>query len=392
MGHLGERVEAAFTWDTGLSCSGGAAATVTRATVELVDPDNAPVHAEALLPLRRVQAGVERWEATVVFTPKKLGPHYAIVTFEPEGGLAQGPVWVVADRRGEAPALTARTPGATCSRLEPLPSGSLVCEQPQGGVLLFRGDARVAEWPNASYRAAGGSLWLSLTPWQLARAAEAADGGLLQVDRDTSSFGAFAATADEALLWVGRGLERIGFDGSGLRFDGRLDTPSLEVRALAWAPQALTVVAATQDRWSRFSAEAGAADAGLEWTSGEGAVHQAPDGLWLESAFGGALRFAPADARLPLVDAPVPFAWQHVRGAGEVQPGERPLVFPSRLLSAADAFPSLDRAEVLVPELSAGALAWQHFRAPPGTTFAEVSGGWLRATDGERHHFFRAAP
>jgi hypothetical protein len=384
LGHLGERVEVQFFWDSRRSC-GERSANVGRASVELFDADNLPVAAQASAPLRRERGGGESFETTVSFTPEKLGAYYAVVSFEPEGGLAQGGLSVVDDRRAEAPALSTRTPGAVCVRLQPLASGSFACEQPERGVVLFRGAERVAEWSRATFREAGGALWLSPKPYVLARVAEQPDGTLAEVERVTSSFQAFAATDDHALLWATDKLEGVRFDGAALIDEGRRGPFGNDVTAFAFDASAQTVVAATAHNWARFWVE----DAAVEWKEGAGALHQSDDGVWLENDADGSLRFAPAAARRPVIDAWSPVGWRHVRAREFPIPGDRPLVFPLRLLGPADLYPSLDRTEVLVPQLSDGAVVWLHFKAPPGSTFQEVSGGWLRASNGEAHDFFK---
>jgi hypothetical protein len=384
LGHLGERVEVQFFWDSGRSCS-ARAANVTRASVEVFDPDNVRIEAEASVPLRRERGGGESFETTVAFVPQKLGRFYVVVSFDSEGGLAQGGVSVVDDHRNEAPALSTRTPAAVCVRLQPLPSGSFACEQPERGVVLFRGAERLGEWSQATFREAGGALWLNSKPYVLTRVAEQPEGTLAEVERVTSSFQAFAATDDHALLWATDKLERVGFDGAALVDEGRRGPFGNDVTAFAFDASAQTVVAATSHNWARFSID----EAAVEWREGAGALHQSDDGVWLENDADDSLRFAPADAHRLVIDAWSPAGWRHVRARELPIPGDRPLVFPLRLLAPTDLYPSLDRTEVLVPQISDGAVVWLHFKAPAGSTFQEVSGGWLRASNGEAHDFFK---
>jgi hypothetical protein len=388
VGHAHQRVTLPWFWDSGLSCPGATPSQITHATVEVLDPEEMPLPAAALLPWRADQSGVERWQTTVLFSAEKLGPHHVTVTFEPQGGVVQDTVWVVVDRTLELPERSAQTPGAVCSRLELLPSGSVACEQPQRGVVLFHERARLGEWPTATFRSAGEIIWVNPEPDRLVRVSEVPGGGLEQLEAKTNSgFGAFAARADEAIVWSSEQLTRVTVAGAAPVTPSIAPPPGAAAIAVAWSPAAQSVVAAAESSWTRFALEEPYPS--RRWNPGARAAHQADDGLWLEAAFGGAKLFAPADPTLPLVETTLPFGWETVRSRGALLPGDCPLAFPLRFLDANDDYPSLDRTEALVPVITSGRVAWHHFHAPAGASFQEVSGGWLRATDGETHHFFR---
>jgi hypothetical protein len=117
---VGEAVSFNVLASMPVSCESG---TVPRwpesVTVEVYDPENQPVSATATL-----TSGGSM--ATVRFTPTMRGRHHVLVAFAPVGSLHQLGVFVVEDRRGEAPMATLPT-GTTCPYLDRTTQGTWLC-------------------------------------------------------------------------------------------------------------------------------------------------------------------------------------------------------------------------------------------------------------------------
>ena len=387
VGHLFERVEFEVVWTPAQRCSSGPA-NVRRADVEVTDPDNQPLAGSALIPTVRSDAN-ESWVTTVAFTPEKLGRHDVTVTFAPEGGFVQRAIFVASDHRADVPE-TGQTPGMQCERIEQLASGSLACQQWQRGVGVFRQGNLVANFWRTTMRVSGGTLVLSTSESTLGSVLDEADAGLSFSSDSRPYMETFNVTPGDTLVWfdwLSRGAhsqpDLIG--GSNRSF---MDLPGEKVRALAAEHDSGTILVASDTRWMRYRPWEGV-DAGA-WQPGELAANQTADGVWVEAVVGQALRFVPADPEQAPIALELPTGWQALsaRTAGRLLPGDRPLIFPLRFLKKDDAYPALDRTEVLVPVREGRHFGYQHFVAPPGALFMDVSGGRLRATFLEEHRFY----
>ncbi|MBX7098701.1 MAG: hypothetical protein K1X89_13415 [Myxococcaceae bacterium] len=110
------------------------------ATATVFDPDNG----EVAVTVDHVGASGLLAGADVHFTPVVPGAHHVLVRFEPNLGIAQGDVEVVADR-SSAPGVAVQVPvGTICDAVTLLPSRAVLCLHTALAQLdVFRGGAAV---------------------------------------------------------------------------------------------------------------------------------------------------------------------------------------------------------------------------------------------------------
>jgi hypothetical protein len=169
----------------------------------------------------------------------------------------------------------------------------------------------------------------------------------------------------------------------------------LNVRMVAgaFAPDAGTGVVALEVSWARVDFAPGSALPA--WVVGESPVAQAPDGLWLGDGLG-ALRFLPADHRVPMTGLTAPGGWLSAFDRTNSAQIERPVLFPSVPSGGGVGLPGLnwgvDTSTALVPVLQNGTPQLLQFRAPPDAGFVEVKQGFLRARRGAEQFFWPLPP
>jgi hypothetical protein len=306
-------------------------------------------------------------------------------------GLVQRDVWVAVDRRADAPT-SVMLPRADCEHFERTSRGAVVCNESPAGARMFRNGAEVATWSYGTAHVDGDVIWVAGDVSGLARNVDTGSGPPQLSASTPASVGVrvFAATQDDAVLWMNDRFKLFHFTGGIFSTDSEVKIPSISVepRAVAFSSTARSLVVADWSRWARMAMPLGASTPDPTWTEKEDVVFQAPDGLWTQID-ATTYKFVPVDPARPTVTLVAPTGWQtSVDGLPSLQPGERPLFFklitndyqtdPTGTLP----YQQLVTSEVLVPTIKGASIQLTAFAAPPDAGFVEITQGALRAIRG----------
>lgn len=401
----GQEVSLTLIYELSSYCSTDAPPTATSVRLEVTDPENRAVDATATAPERGTgQYGNEAWRTTITFTPSSVGAYHVIATFEPGVGLVQRDVYVVNDRRGEAPTTVALPSSTSCDHIERTAKGALLCQTSSGGVTMFRGGTQVATWSYAVAHVVGDIVWVQGGTGGLSRNLDTGSGPPQLTASVPASLGerVFSVNADEALVWANDRLKLFRFNGtSTLALDAQVHLSiSVEPRAVAYSAAGRSLAIADWNRWTRLPIPAGESFPSPNWTENENVAFQGPDGLWINpdpTTF----KFVPADVNVPIVTLVTPPGWQNdILVVNNLQPGEHPLLFPLHTNDGTGGTYEYDKPyqwvnkskEVLVPQVKGSTVTFAAFNAPPDAGFVEVTQGQLRATRGVDQLFWNVAP
>jgi hypothetical protein len=401
----GQEVSLTLIYELSSYCSTSAPPTATSVRLEVTDPDNRAVDANASAPERGTGAyGNEAWRTTVTFTPSVIGPYHVIATFEPGVGLVQRDVYVVNDRRGESPTAVSLPSSTDCDHIERTARGALLCQTSSGGVTMFRNGSQVATWSYAVAHTAGDVIWVQGGTGGLSRNLDNGIGPPQLTASVPASLGerVFAATADEALVWSSNRLKLYRFNGTNtLVLDAQVHLSiSVEPRAVAYSSTARSLVIADWNRWTRLPIPAGESTPTPNWTENENVAFQGPEGLWINPD-PATFKFVPADSTKGIYTLVTPPGWQNdIVTLNDIEPGEHPLLFPLRTNDGSGANYEYDKPyqwvektkEVLVPSVKGATISFSAFNAPPDAGFVEVTQGLLRATRGNEQLFWNVVP
>lgn len=353
----------------------------TGVTLEVTGPDGQVPDAEATLPRwRDTRPGY--WETTVSFTPNAAGPWHVLADIGPGLGLVQRPVWVAVDRSAESPQLQS-VPDRVCETTARTRSGALVCFHSFDGASVQRDGARLATWEAADARVVGDTIWRRTSDGWL-RPARLLPGDVLDESAAPVAYSTYAwAPGEDALTvaFIDR-VRRYRFTGGVLQAEAEAVVRDRTlVHALASSPD--SVLISTAVSWARLPLPYGGED--LSWTLGEGAAHQAPDGLWLVDATGTSFHFVPADPKRPHARFTAPEGFSTTASdLGFTLEGERPLLFPRNPTTN-----TLDRTQVLVPVVDGATVQLHWFVAQTSAQFIDVRNGELHARQGPDHFFWK---
>lgn len=217
----------------GTSC---AVPRVDDVVTEVLDPSNRKVdHAHTAAKAASVNLngfGQAGFTTEVTFTPPTPGTYHLTARFEPSLGSAQRDVEVAVDRTG-APSKTLSL-GVSCSALEVLPSGLVVCLSGEK-LLLFRDELSLAQAFDADdFAVAGGQVWT--TRFGVVRrhtdlGGAAPLGNTLTFDTQLSDLGTLIAHENDVAFFTSSSAVKLKVEGGALKEEARI----YPLSAASWA-------------------------------------------------------------------------------------------------------------------------------------------------------------